>query len=276
LIWSTGYVAGPIALRDADAFTLLAVRFALAAFVLGALAFATRAPWPRTPREAVHVAVAGLLSQAMAFGGGYAALESGLPAAVVALVMGTMPLVTALAAGPVLGERPGLRQWLGLALGFSGVCLVVGSRLDGGVAHAQAVGTVCAIVGLIGLSAGTLYQKRFCAEIDVRTSGFIQYVAAAAAMLALAAANGPTRLNLTAPFLEATAWLVAVNAIAGVVLLFTMIRDGQVSRVGSLFFLIPPVTAVLTALLLHEVLGPLALAGFAASVAGVALAARAR
>jgi drug/metabolite transporter (DMT)-like permease len=127
---------------------------------------------------------------------------------------------------------------------------------------------------LIGISAGTIYQKRFCADLDARTSGFIQYVVAAAVMLAFVAVSGSLRVHFTPSFVAATAWLIGVNALAGVLLLFSMIRDGEVSRVGSLFYLIPPVTAVLTALLLDEVLRPLALAGFAASAAGVALTAR--
>jgi drug/metabolite transporter (DMT)-like permease len=273
LLWSTGYIAAPIALRDAQPFTLLFLRFVLAALGLGAIALVLRAPWPRQPREIAHIMAAGLLSQATQFGGLYAGMKAGVPGAIAALIAGTMPILTALGATSFLGERLVLGQWLGLLLGFGGVALVVEPQL-GGTHPALRAGFGFVLVGLGGLTAGTLYQKRFCAHMDARTGGFLQLLVGAAVMFVLARSTETMHVTLTPSFAGALAYIVIANSIVAAILLLGMIRDGEVNRVASLFYLIPPVSALMAALALHERFAPLAVLGFAVAAVGVALATR--
>lgn len=267
LLWSSGYVAGRLGLPHTGPFTLLTLRFGLAALVLLVVALASRAPWPHGVRAWGHLAVSGLLMQVLHFSGIYYGLRQGLSAGVAGLLIGLMPLATALGAHLWLAERLGRWQLLGLGGGLLGVALVVaGKPLDGaGGWPAYAA----ALLGLLGLVLGTLYQKRFCSGMDLRSGSFVQM---AVSTLAVAALAGPTEhfaLQWSGELLFAALWLSLVNSIGAFSLMFLMMRRGQASQVARLFFLIPGVSALMGFVLLGERLPLLALAGFAVSALAV-------
>ncbi|MFX1682010.1 EamA family transporter [Mitsuaria sp. CC2] len=273
LLWSTGYVAGKIALPHAGPFTLLALRFGLAAVVLLAVSAATGAPWPKTARAWMHLGVVGLLMQVLHFSGVYCAIAWGLPTGVAALLIGMMPLATAMGAHLWLAERMSVAQWLGMLGGAAGVALVIVDRpLGGGAWMAYGAG----LLGLTGLVAGTLYQKRFCAGMDLRTGSGIQMTVSALAVLALALWREPGAPDWSVELLGATLWLGLVNSIGAFSLMFVMIRRGQAGAVAKLFYLIPGVSALMGMGLLGEHFGALALAGFVVSAASVGLASMSR
>lgn len=272
LLWSTGYVAGKLALPHVGPFTLLVLRFGLAALVLGLVSWGSRAPWPRRARDWGHLAVVGLLMQALHFSGVYYGLRLGLSAGVAGLLIGMMPLATALGAHVWLGERVGRLQLLGLAGGVLGVVLVVAGKVPGGGTSAAAVAVT--LLGLLGLVAGTLYQKRFCAGMDLRSGACVQMAVATVAAAALAAPTEGFAVHWQGELVFAVLWLGLVNSIGAFSLLFVMVRRGQAGQVASLFYLIPGVTALLGFALLGERLSPLALAGFAVSALAVLACAR--
>jgi len=269
LLWSSGYVAGKLALPHTGPLTLLTLRFGLAAVVLLAVAMLTGAPWPHRARGWGHLAVVGLLMQVLHFSCIYFALQWGLTAGVAGLLIGLMPLATALGAHLWLAERIGRRQMLGLLGGLTGVALVIADKPLGGAWMAYAV----AGLGLLGLVAGTLYQKRFCAHMDLRSGAGIQMAVSA---LAVAAVAGPTEgfaLDWAPELIASTLWLGLVNSIGAFSLMFVMIRRGQAGQVARLFFLIPGVSALMGFMLLGERLEPLAIAGFGLSALAVCFAA---
>lgn len=269
LLWSSGYVAGKIALTHAGPLTLLTLRFGLAAAVLLAVALATGAPWPRRRADWGYLAVVGLLMQVLHFSGIYFALRWGLSAGVAGLLIGLMPLATALGAHLWLAERLGTRQALGLLGGLAGVALVIADKpLGGGAWAAHAV----AGLGLLGLVAGTLYQKRFCARMDLRSGAGIQMAVSALAVALVAGPSERFAIDWAPELVGAWLWLGLVNSIAAFSLMFVMIRRGQAGQVARLFFLVPGVSALLGFVLLGERLTPLALAGFALSALAVCVA----
>lgn len=270
LMWSTGYVAGKLGLPYAGPFTLLFLRFGVAAAVLLAVALATRAPWPRTARQWLHVVVVGLLIQALQFSGLYAGLALGVSAGVSAVIVGLMPVCTALGAVVFLGERIGLRQVIGLTLGLAGVALVVAHKLGGG--GGGVAGHLAVALALLGITAGTLYQKRFCPSFDLRTGAVIQFVPCLAVTAALALAFEDTTVHWTPSFQFALGWLVLVLSIGAVSLLNVLIRRGSAVNVASLFYLTPPTTAVIAWALFGETLAGLSIVGMGLSVFGVWLA----
>jgi drug/metabolite transporter (DMT)-like permease len=272
LLWSTGFIFAKLGLPYAEPFTFLALRFAIAAALMLVVALAARAPWPRTWTEAGHIAAVGVLLHGIYLGGVYAAIAAGVPAGLSALIVGLQPLVTAAVVGPVLGERVRVRQWVGLALGFVGVTLVLVGRL--GQAYDHPLGYFAAFVGLAGITAGTLYQKRFCPYMDRRSGAAIQY-AAATLVVALAAGSETNHVAWTAEFAFALAWLILVLSVGAISLLTWLIRRGEAARVASVFYLVPPVAAVESYFIFHETLSPTAIVGMALAVAGVALASRA-
>lgn len=268
VLWSTGFVGAKLGLPYAEPFTFLGVRLLIASGLLLLVALLMRAPWPRSPRLVLHTAAAGLLVHAAYLSGVFIAIEQGLSAGVTSIIVAVQPLLTAALAGRLLGERVGPWQWLGLALGLSGVLLVVWSKLSG---EGSLAGVAAALVALLAITAGTLYQKRYCPDSDIRTAGAIQYAASGLLLLTLAAATETMQIHWTGEFVFALVWLVLVLSVGAVGLLFALIRRGAASRVASLFYLAPPVTAVFGYLLFGETLDRLALLGLVVVVVGVAL-----
>jgi drug/metabolite transporter (DMT)-like permease len=269
VLWSTGFVGAKYGLPYAEPFTFLLWRFVSVTALLLLLALATRARWPASLREAAHIAVAGLLLHGMYLAGVFGAIHHGVSAGVMALIAGLQPVLTAVAAGPLLGERVRVRQWLGLVLGLVGVLLVVWQRLESGTRDAAGYGL--AVLALAGITSGTLYQKRFCGAMDLRAGGAIQFAAAAGAMAVLAPLTESMAVRWTPQFVFALTWLVLVLSLGAITLLYLLIRRGEAARVASLFYLVPPTTALMAYVMFDERLSGLALAGMATSVIGVAL-----
>jgi drug/metabolite transporter (DMT)-like permease len=272
LLWSTGFVFAKLGLPYAEPFTFLALRFSIVALLMLGVTMAVRAPWPATWREVGHIAMVGVLLHGIYLGGVYAAIGAGVPAGISALIVGLQPLVTAAVVGPLLGERVTGRQWLGLVLGFGGVALVLIEKL--GTGYHGALGYGAAFVGLAGITAGTLYQKRFCPRMDRRSGAAIQYIAASA-VVALATMHETRHVVWTGEFAFALGWLVLVLSVGAISLLTWLMRRGEAARVASLFYLVPPVAAVESYLIFNETLGPAAIVGMVVAVAGVALVVRA-
>ena len=274
VLWSTGFIGARLGLPWIEPMTFLALRMGLATALLFAVALATRAPWPRGARAVTHTAIAGLLVHGCYLGGVFWAIDRGQAAGVTAILVALQPLLTATLVGPLLGERVTRLQWLGLLLGFAGVGLVIASRLGDGTATAETLAAT--LVALLGITFGTLYQKRFCPVTDLRTGGTIQYAATGMVLTALALSLERGAITWTGELVFALAWLVLVLSVGAIGLLFLLIQHGAASRVAALFYLAPPFTVVLAWLLFDEHLGAEALLGLAIVVAGVALVQRAR
>jgi drug/metabolite transporter (DMT)-like permease len=271
LLWSTGFVVARYAAPHAPPLTFLLWRFGAVVLVLLPLVALSAAPWPRNPAGWLHVAVAGVLLQATYLGGVWWSIAEGMPAAASALIVGLQPLLTA-GAGGVVGERISARQWTGLVLGFGGVALVLSDRLT-----LQGVGTMPLLANLLalaGITAGTLYQKRYCTGIDLRTGSVIQFGAAFVVTLPFVAASGRWQVDFVAEFWLALGWSVLVLSLVAMALLLTMIRRGRATEVASLMYLTPPATALLAWALFGEALGPRSWLGVLITMGGVALALR--
>jgi drug/metabolite transporter (DMT)-like permease len=273
VLWSTGFIGGKLGLPYAEPLTFLAVRYALVLALMLPLVWLSRAPWPADRRQILHIGVSGLLVHGLYLGGVFTAIGAGLPAGVTALVVGMQPLLTALGAGWLLGERVVGRQWIGLALGFGGVAMVViGQSSAAGFDAPLGAMLVPALLALGGITAGTLYQKRFCPGFDLRTGAVIQFIPTLVVTALAAWATESMVIDWTGEFVFALGWLVVVLSLGAISLLNLLIRSGGAVNVASLFYLTPPTTAVMAWLLFDERLMPLALAGMAVAVAGVWLA----
>jgi len=270
VLWSTGFIGAKLGLPDCEPLTLLTLRYAAVLVLMGAIALATRAPWPASPAQWVHIGVSGLLIHAVYLGGVFTAIRLGLPAGVTALVVGLQPVLTALGAGLLLRERVRATQWAGLALGLVGVVLVVARKVQGGPAAVELL--LPAVVALGGITVGTLYQKRFCASFDLRTGSVVQFLPSLV-VTGLAAWHTETMVvHWTPAFVFALGWLVLVLSLGAVSLLNMLIRSGSAVNVASLFYLTPPTTALIAWAMFGETLTGLALAGMGLAVLGVWLA----
>lgn len=273
LLWSTGFIGSRYASPYSEPLTFLTLRMAIVAALLLLMSIMTRAPWPSSASSVRHAAIAGLLVHAGYLGGVMCALKNNMPVGLIALITCLQPILTALAAGPLFGEKITLRQWSGLLLGLIGVGLVVSSKLHS--AHAPSlIGMAQTIFALLSITAGTLYQKRHGATMDLRTGGVIQYGVCAVVLGALALMTETMHIDWTPQFSFALAWLCIVLSLGAISLLYLLIRRGEAAKTASLFYLVPPVTALMAFLLFDEALTPLAILGMLISAVGVALVIR--
>jgi drug/metabolite transporter (DMT)-like permease len=272
LLWSTGFIGAKLGLPYAEPLSFLLIRFACVIGLLGLLALVLRRPWPHRPTQWLHIAVAGALLHGGYLSGVFLAIHTGMAAGVVALIVGIQPLLTAFLSASMVGERVSGRQWMGLVLGFGGVTLVVWDKLGfGGLSGA---GFAFSTLALVSITLGTLYQKRYCAELDLWSGSVIQFVAATLVLLPFALAFETMRVAWSGQFVFALGWLIFVLSLGAISLLHLLIRRGAATRVSALFYLVPPTTALLAFLIFGEKLGLAAGAGMAIAAAGVAIAVR--
>jgi len=269
LLWSTGFIGAKLGLPDAEPATFLALRFAVVAVLLAALALVVKAPWPSSASAIGHMILAGLLLHGVYLGGVFASIAHGVPAGVSALIVGIQPVLTAAVVGRVFGERVTALQWGGFLLGVIGVVLVVWNKL--GLGLGSPFGYGLSFLALLGITAGTVYQKKYCGGMDLRSGNAIQFAATALFLLPFALAFETMHIEWTGRFVFALAWLCLVLSLGAISLLFILLRRGAAAKVTSLFYMVPPCTAVIAWALFDETLGPLALAGMACAMAGVAL-----
>jgi drug/metabolite transporter (DMT)-like permease len=269
LLWSTGFIGARLGLPHTEPLTFLLIRYLAVLAGMLLVALLTRAPWPPTAGAWFHIGVAGLLLHGVYLGGVFIAISRGLPAGVTSLVVGVQPLLTAVGAGWLLQETVLKRQWLGLLLGLFGVGLVVAGKLGSGFGM-DALWP--ALAALVGITVGTLYQKRFCPPFDWRTGAIAQFLPTALATFIAAWFAESFRVDWTGEFVFALAWLVLVLSIGAISLLNWLIRHSDAVNVASLFYLVPPCTAWVAWLLFGEAFTGLALVGMAMAVWGVYLA----
>ncbi|MEX2473937.1 DMT family transporter [Marinobacter sp.] len=272
-LWSTGFIGAKYGLPYAEPFTLLLIRMLITLALLAGLAWLMKTRWPGW-RSAGHLAVTGLLVHGCYLGGVYYAIQGGMPSGIVSLIVGLQPLVTAAAAVVILREGVSGRQWLGLMMGLLGVTLVLLEQFavkDGSASDFPLWTLVWAGFSLVGISLGTVYQKRFGTQADLVAGTLIQY-SAAAALFAVGAFTLESReVTWALPLQLSMVWLVFGVSIGAILLLMWLIRRGAASQVASLFYLVPPVTALEAFWLFDERLGLLAMAGGIVSITGVAL-----
>jgi drug/metabolite transporter (DMT)-like permease len=269
LVWGAGFVASRIALQYAAPFSYIGVRYATA-LVVALLAFGHGARWPQSPRQWGHVAVAGLLSHAGYLGGSHYAQRWGLSAGVTALVLALQPLLTALIVSRWLHERLAAAQRVGIAVGLAGVALVVGERALAGTATAASLGAI--VVSLLCVTAGTLYQREFCAETDLRAAVCIHFAATALVMLPLGVVVEHFDVHWNGALAAALAYHVVLGSIGAYSILHVLMRHGQATGVTSLLYLTPPVAALVEWAVFHVAPTATMWLGMAVACVGVAMA----
>jgi drug/metabolite transporter (DMT)-like permease len=268
VLWASGFIGAKLGLPYAEPLTFLTLRMVGAILLLGAILLKARPTWPDAT-GIIDSCVTGVFMHVLYLGGVYISIGQGLPAALSALIVGLQPILTSTVANRLLGEPVMRRQWLGLVLGIAGIYLVVQDRASTGAATPLA--WVAATVGLVGITIGTVYQKRFGGGIDWRPNMFIQYVTAGVFFLLGAMAFETRLVHWTPEFIFALAWLVFVLSFGAIWLLYFLIRRAAATRVVALFYLTPPVTAVMAWALFDQRLAPLALVGMGVCVLAVFL-----
>jgi len=274
LIWSTGFIVAKFGLPYAPVMTFLLLRYVCVLLILVPALLLVRAPWPQG--QVTHIAIAGVLVQAGYLSGVWTAIKLGMPAGLAALIVGLQPLLTAFGAR-FIGEPVSGRQWLGLILGLAGVALVVSNKLAS--TGSSIINVTLCFFALLSITAGTLYQKRFCPRFDLRSGAVIQFTASALITLPFAVflenlTPGFDSVQWTADFIWALCWSVFSLSIGAIFLLFALIRKNAATQVSSLMYLTPPLTALIAWVLFDETLSITGALGMLLAVVGVAFVVR--
>ena len=270
--WASGFVAAKYGLPYAEPFTFLTLRFLLVLVIMVPVTLYWHAEWPAGPALVGHVIVVGLMVQTAYLIGVFYAIYLGISTGVIALIVGLQPLITGVLSAPVLGEKVTLRQWVGLMLGFIGLALVVADKVD--LSTGQAWGTALGLLALAGITIGTLYQKRFCAQVDIRAAVVIQNMVSVVVIGGLAVAMETMQIDWTGEFVFAVLWSAIALSVIALPLYYMLVRRGAAAKVTSLIYLSPPTTAAMGWLMFGETMGVIALAGMTIAVIGVASANR--
>lgn len=268
ILWSAGFAVAKIAVLHAAPLTILALRYGLVLLLLLPAALVLRPRFP-SARGVLDVAVVGFLIQVVYFGLCYVAFKAGVSAGGVAIVVCLQPILVALAAPWTVAERIRPRIWAGLALGLGGAVLAILGR--SAIAVESGFGLACTVLALLGITGGTLYEKRFGASHHPVAANLIQYAVGTAFCLPAAALTESLQIRWDGEFVAVMAYLVVGNSLLAMTLLLAMIRAGEVARVSSLFYLVPALSALFAWPLLGEAMPPLGWAGLAMAGLGVAL-----
>jgi drug/metabolite transporter (DMT)-like permease len=274
LLWSTGWIAARTIVGTTEPLTFLAWRFALSALLLAAIVQALGLAWPSSRREWGHMLLSGVMIQAVYLGAVWWAVYRGVPAGMSGLIAAVQPIFTALLAPVLLGEQISRRQWSGIGLSLLGIAAVLSPKLTGlgpGMLSEFAVPLIINVMGMISLSLGSFYQKRFIPTANLLTTTAVQNVGACLAILPFAALTETLVLHWTPLTIAVMAWCIVGLSIGATVLFFWMIRRGAVTRATALIYLVPPAVAVEAYLLFGERMTLLQGAGLVLTVIGVAL-----
>ena len=272
VIWATGFIVAGIVAGRADPLTFLSARHALSIVVFAALSFAAGARWPREFRPWRDAMLAGMLLHGFYIGGVFWAVSHGLPAGLTGLVTGLQPLLTAMLAMPLLGERLIGRQWTGIAVGFAGMAMIVAPKV-GSVEGVPIAPLAVALGATLSLAFGTVWQKYSRPQSDLRVNAAMQFVGALLLTAPVAWLTESHRFDPSPALLGALAWAVLVLSVGGIAIMLTLLKRGAASKVAPLLYLAPPVAGLLAWALFGEALTGLQLAGMVLAVAG-AFAAR--
>jgi drug/metabolite transporter (DMT)-like permease len=275
-IWSTGWIMARLVAPFADPLTFLCVRYAAAFIVAAGLALIARAPWPDNRKVVLHAMISGVLLHAIYLGGVWVAVRMGVSAGISALIAALQPLMAGVIALSFGLERLRLVQIIGILVGLAGVLAVIAPKLLAAGADMSHLGLAFGIniIGMLAVTLGTFYQKRFIPTGDFRSVIALQYIGALVVSVPAALAFENLHIEWRFETYAGLAWSVLVLSIGAILLMLLMIRRGAVSRLSALIYLVPPTAALQAWFLFDEKLTLPQIGGMAITALGVYLATR--
>jgi drug/metabolite transporter (DMT)-like permease len=271
LLWSTGFVGAKYGLPYADPFVFLSIRVLIAAVLLFVIAYLLKMPVRIGQSAIARSSLIGFFLHACYLGGVFYSISQGLPAGVAAVVTSLQPVLVSIFAVKVLGEQLRISQVGGLLLGLSGVILVLGPSFN---SHIPTAGIIAIVVALIGSTTATLLQKRVGADIPLVAGTAYQYLFTGLVLGVIALATGNTHITWSSLFTAAFVWLVLVLSVGAILLLLWLLNSGSAASVSSLFYLVPPATAIEAFFLFGEKVNTQGLLGIGVTALGVWLVIR--
>jgi len=264
-LWASAFVAAKLGLSDAGPFSMLAIRFVIVAFIFASIVILFRAKWPKR-NQILHIGLVGILLHGFYLGGVFFSITKGTAAGTSSLIVSLHPVLTCILATLIIKEEIKVDKWIGIVLGFIGVVIVVWPRLGG---ELPLIGFVSCIIALIAISFGTIIQKKYLENMDILGGNTVQAVFAAIFFSILLIFFEPFKFNPSKELIISMTWLILLVSLGAISILMLLIRRGEMSSTASLFFLAPPVSAILGYLVFKEELNASGIVGFIVACTGV-------
>ena len=264
-LWASAFVAAKLGLSDAGPFSMLAIRFVIVSFIFAIIVFLFRAKWPKKS-EVLYIGLVGILLHGFYLGGVFFSITKGTAAGISSLIVSLHPVLTCILAILIIKEDIKVDKWIGIFLGFIGVLIVVWPRLGG---ELPLIGFLSCVIALVAISFGTIIQKKYLENMDILGGNTIQAVFAAIFFSILLVFFEEFKFNLSKELIISMTWLILLVSLGAISILMLLIRRGEMSSTASLFFLAPPVSAILGYLVFKEELNASGIIGFIVACTGV-------
>lgn len=274
-LYGSGFVGTKYGLEHANPLSFLLSRFAAASIILAVLAFLLMKINSNTKqemhnlKETMHIAIAGLLSVATLSVGVFVSIDMGLSPSLSAMIIALQPILVGLLAIKLINEKVTLKQWFGLTLGVVGVFFVLMRNVTFDQVGLGAVGM--SILALLGLTLGNIYQKQYCSDMNLFYGGAIQSGVSAIACLVLLLLFSDFQINWTIEYIYAWSYMTIGVSVGALSLLYVMIHHGSVTKVASLFYLVPVFAAIMSFFFYAERLNPMTLFGIGTVIIAIIL-----
>ena len=269
--WSSAFISGQFIVQSASPFAALSFRFLIVSIFFLLFSFFFREKILVNYKLILQASITGVLFHGFYLGGVFFSYSIGLSATLSALIVGLQPILTNIFSGPILKERVTLVQWIGIALGFIGTVLVIGYDIGKSI---PVLGVIASIVALLGATTATIWQKKFTSEITLSVNNFYQAIAATLFLIIVSFTFEVSFINFDKRFILSMGWQIIMVSFGAYAILMYLIKKNSASKTVSIFFLIPPTSALMAWFFLGEKLSNLDLVGFLIATIGVYVATR--
>lgn len=271
ILWSSAFVTTKPIIDNSDPFAALAFRFFFVA--LGFLIFViyTKQKVITNRKNLLQSIFSGVLFHGVYLGGVFYSVSIGMPTGITALIVTLQPILTNALAGKFLNEKVSFKQWIGIALGFVGATLVLGFDIG---SKLPVIGVVSSFIALLAITSSTLWQKKISNNLPLSVSNMYQAIGGCLFHIIIIFVFTDPYINFTPTFLIAMSHQILLVSFGAFTILMFLIKKNSASKTVSLFFLIPPTTAIIAWLFLGEILNNLDIIGFAIATLGVFIATR--
>ncbi len=267
-LWSTGFIGAKYGLPYIEPFFMLFIRFCFVILIFLILINIYKAKWLNQTKSLQQIFI-GTLIHGGYLGGVFFAIKLGVPAGITAIIVGMQPIVTSVIGYLFLNQSLNSKQSIGLLLGFIGVSLVILENASIDTQNMNALGLLSCFIALLCISLGTVLQKKLASNVSLLTGSFYQYIGAIIIVALITFSMEKQIVVYTTELFIAMAWLIIGLSVFAVLLLLYMIKEGEVAKVTSYFYLVPPAAVIQSWILFDERLGILAIIGSVLTVVGV-------
>ena len=271
VLWSSAFVTTKPIIDNSDPFAALAFRFFFVALGFLIFAICTKQKILINNRNLLQSIFSGVLFHGVYLGGVFYSVSIGMPTGIAALIVTLQPILTNALAGRFLGEEVSFKQWVGVILGFFGAALVLGFDIGTSL---PVIGIIASFIALLAITTSTVWQKKIGTDLPLSVSNMYQAIGGCLFHIIIIIIFTEPYINFTSTFLIAMSHQIFLVSFGAFTILMFLIKNNSASKTVSIFFLIPPTTAIMAWLFLNEVLSNLDLIGFAVATLGVYIATR--